>query len=72
MGKSRHESSCITGFLLNTKAPKPESSGGNCNNLGRTTKTWFHLLQTISFSETFQTQGLRKGDILISLFWTLA
>lgn len=72
MGKSCHESSYITGFLLNTEAPKLESSGGNCNNLGHPIKTWFHLLQTISFLGTFQIQGLRKDDILYSLFWILA
>lgn len=65
MGQSCNENSYITGFLLNTEAPKLKVSGENCNNLGL--RSHYKNMIWLAINH-FILQRKRKENILIFLF----
>lgn len=69
MGQSCHGNSCITGFLLNTEAPKLKTSGGNSSNLGLRSHYKTKILLAINhLILQIKPENEEGGYILIFLF----
>lgn len=68
MGHACHDTSCITGFILNTEALKLQSSGGKCNHLGLRSHHKDMILLDINHFILQGNPGNKEGGYLIFLF----